>query len=225
MEWIWDGLVEISQRRLIRIILLVYFLLIIPFIQSVWKISETGYSNSPTYQKILTNKKQNIKTSYLEEKRRNLNFSLFSDAFLFLNEQCFNYMDPEYYYNPKGEDLLEEFKMDDIELLAQLIQAEAGNQDLTGKRLVADCVLNRIDQARFVDQNDVWSVIYADGQFSVMWSGSFEKAGWNIDEDSFKAAEMEWQRESRLDPNVVFFNGVYENGKRPFKHGGHWFSY
>lgn len=36
---------------------------------------------------------------------------------------------------------------------------------------------------------------------------------------------MEWERETRLDKEVLYFNGVYENGKNPFKHGDHWFSY
>lgn len=37
----------------------------------------------------------------------------------------------------------------EMAMLAQLVQAEAGNQDLTGKRLVADVVLNRVDSERF----------------------------------------------------------------------------
>lgn len=47
------------------------------------------------------------------------------------------------------EEILEEMKYGDMELVAQLVQAEAGNQDLTGKRLVADVVYNRVRDPRF----------------------------------------------------------------------------
>lgn len=114
---------------------------------------------------------------------------------------------------------------EEIYYLSQLIQAEAGNQDLTGKRLVADCVLNRIDQERFIGQNTVFEVINAKGQFSVMTNGAFEKAGEEISDECFEAAIMEWDRETRLDKDIVFFNTVHVIGKNPFKHQDHWFSY
>ena len=60
-----------------------------------------------------------------------------------------------------------------MELLAQLIHAEAGNQDIDGKRLVADVVLNRVD-AGF--ENNIEAVIYQSGQFSSITDGNFDKA-------------------------------------------------
>lgn len=54
-------------------------------------------------------------------------------------------------------------------LLYSLVQAEAGNQDLDGCRLVADVVLNRIDSDSF--PNELEDVIYAPGQFSVVKIG------------------------------------------------------
>lgn len=88
-----------------------------------------------------------------------------------------------------------------------------------------DCVLNRIDQERFVSQNTVYEVINAKGQFTVMWNGAFEKAGENISEECFEAVIMEWNRETRLDTGIVYFNTVHVIGKNPFKHQDHWFSY
>ncbi len=125
---------------------------------------------------------------------------------------------------PEGYIVSEE-TIKEMQMLAQLIQAEAGNQDLDGKRLVADVVLNRVDSEKFKDQNDVKEVIYADKQFSVIKNGAFRKAENEISEDCYKAVQMEWKREDRLDKNVLYFNIVYENGVDPFKHGDHWFSY
>lgn len=114
---------------------------------------------------------------------------------------------------------------EEMVLLAQLIQAEAGNQDLTGKRLVADVVLNRVDDERFPDT--VEEVIFQKNpvQFGVTVDGAFERAGSDISEECFEAVRIEWERETRLDKDVLYFNTEYENGKNPFRHGGHWFSY
>lgn len=117
------------------------------------------------------------------------------------------------------------FIHNDQMVLAQLVEAEAGNQDLDGKRLVADVVLNRMDSSLFGDQNTIWSVILADNQFGVISDGAFKRMEDRISEESIQAAIMEWDRERRLDQNVLYFNTKYENGKRPFKHGDHWFSY
>ena len=54
--------------------------------------------------------------------------------------------------------LSEEYYYDDLELLACLVWAEAGNQDLKGKQLVADVVLNRMYDPRFPDT--ISDVIY-----------------------------------------------------------------
>lgn len=119
-------------------------------------------------------------------------------------------------------DISEENQLGDMELVAQLVQAEAGNQDLTGKRLVADVVYNRVRNPIF--PNTVEEVILQDRQFSVILNGAFDKAGWTIDEDSFKASEMEYTQ--RLDPGVLYFNNSKEvSGKDVFQYGDHWFGY
>lgn len=120
------------------------------------------------------------------------------------------------------DEIAEEMMYGDMELVAQLVQAEAGNQDLTGKRLVADVVYNRVRDPRF--PNTVEEVVYQNHQFSVIKNGSFAKAGWEIDQDSFKASEMEYF--DRLDSGVLYFNNSKNvRGKGVFKYGGHWFGY
>lgn len=121
------------------------------------------------------------------------------------------------------EDLELEEMYDDMAFLAQLVQAEAGDQGLEGMRLVADVVLNRVDSDQFPDTLE--EVIYQKKQFGPMVNGAFEKAGWNMSEDAYKAVEMEWDRETRLNAGILYFNTSWDNGTDPFKVGDHYFSY
>lgn len=108
-------------------------------------------------------------------------------------------------------------------MLAQLVQAEAGNQPLTGMRFVVDVVLNRVDDERF--PNTIDGVIYQKGQFSVIRNGAFDRAANYISEDAYRAVELEWNE--RLDYGVMYFSSTKDpvNGKRAFKYYDHWFSY
>lgn len=110
------------------------------------------------------------------------------------------------------------------ELVAQVAMAEAGDQGLDGIRLVVDVILNRVDSDRFPDT--IEEVIYQKSQFSVMWNGAFEKAGWYICDEVYEAIEMEWDGE-RMDDGVLFFSATDEpvNGVNAWKFGDHWFSY
>lgn len=121
------------------------------------------------------------------------------------------------------EDIAEEIKFGEMELVAQLVQAEAGNQDLMGKRLVVDVVLNRVDDERF--PNTVEEVIFQKDlvQFSVTINGAFEKAGWDIDEETYQAVLMEY--EERTNSGILYFSTTPCNGKNHFQHGDHWFGY
>jgi hypothetical protein len=103
------------------------------------------------------------------------------------------------------EEIEEEIRLGEMELLAQLIEAEAGNQDYEGKCLVADVVLNRIDSDRF--ESTIESVIFESGQFSCIADGGFDKAAWHISDDSFKAARQEYEagKGNRLDNTILFF--------------------
>lgn len=121
------------------------------------------------------------------------------------------------------EDLALEMMCDDMETVAVMVMAEAGNQDLDGMRLVADVILNRVDSDKFPDTVD--EVIYDDGQFGPITDGRFYEVGWYMNDDVYKAVEMEWNRETRLDQDVLYFNTSWDNGSGAFKHGDHWFSY
>lgn len=122
------------------------------------------------------------------------------------------------------EQIFEEVRLGEIELLAQLIEAEAGNQDFDGKRLVADVVLNRRDAGW---EENIYYVIFHSGQFSCIYDGGFDRAGWNISEDSYKAAMMEYEAnpDDRLDGDILYFTaGGYNKYCVPmYSHGDHYF--
>ena len=111
-----------------------------------------------------------------------------------------------------------------LELLAAVVEAEAGNQDLTGKRLVVDVVLNRVDSPLFPD--NIVDVLEQELQFTTMHNGAVEEAGWHMQEDDYKAVMMEISGE-RLDYDIYFFTaGEYNSCGRPaYIHGDHYFSY
>ena len=131
-----------------------------------------------------------------------------------------------YIFEDTKEQIDEEIRLGEMELLAQLIEAEAGNQSLEGKRLVADVVLNRVDDGRFGD--GIEGVIFADGQFSVVRNGAFEKAAYNMKESDYEAVRLEYgkARSERLNSSVLYFNNCSEvsGTGTPFKLGGHYFN-
>jgi len=59
-----------------------------------------------------------------------------------------------------------DLSVDEKELLFKLVESEAGNQSIIGRKLVAEVVINRLDSTRFPD--NITDVIYEDGQFTVV---------------------------------------------------------
>lgn len=118
------------------------------------------------------------------------------------------------------EEMQTELYDDSLELLAICVEAEAGNQDLMGKRLVVDVILNRVDSEKF--PNDITSVITQDYQFSSYTDGNMDKV-WEPSEETFEAVRMEL--EERTNSEVLFFTeGRYNPYCEPlFKHGDHYF--
>ena len=111
--------------------------------------------------------------------------------------------------------------IDSLEILAKCVEAEAGNQDQLGKRLVVDVILNRVDSERF--PNDIISVISQENQFSVWGNGMLKKA--KPTEDTFEAIQLEL--ESRTDSEIMFFTAKHYNKYciPAYVHGDHYFGY
>lgn len=120
------------------------------------------------------------------------------------------------------EQIEEEIRLGDMELIAQLVEAEAGNQDIAGKCLVVDVILNRVESPNFPDT--VEEVIFQDGQFSVITNGAFDRAAWHMQESDYAAVMMEY--ELHQNKNVLYFNNckAVSGSGTPFKVGGHWFN-
>lgn len=130
------------------------------------------------------------------------------------------------------EQIEEEIEDGECEMLAQLVQAEAGNQDYKGMCLVADVVLNRVNSELF--PNSIEEVIFQilidkNGnehyQFSTVADGAYDDAGWNISENAFKAAYQEYHAKQRIDESLLSFTaGSYNPYFRPaYKYGDHYF--
>ena len=117
------------------------------------------------------------------------------------------------------EQLAEEEYFDSLEVLACCVEAESGNQDLIGKQLVVDVVLNRVDSDRF--PNDIVSVITQGEQFTTWENGQIEMI--EPSEETYLAVKLEL--ESRSNSEVLFFTaGRYNPYCIPlFKHGDHYF--
>ena len=121
-----------------------------------------------------------------------------------------------------GENIEDEIYWDLLEMLAICVEAEAGNQDLYGKRLVVDVILNRVDSDRFPD--DIISVITEKYHFSTYWDGSMEKVTCPS-EETYEAVRMEL--EHRTNDKILFFTaGDYNPYCTPaFKYKDHYFGY
>ncbi len=104
---------------------------------------------------------------------------------------------------------------EDKELIARVVQAEAGNQDYIGKRLVVDVILNRLNSEHF--SSTVRGVIYSPGQFTTPSS--------YYDDECIAAVEAECME--RLDYEIMYFRAGYFFSSHPkaYQHGGHFFSY
>lgn len=121
------------------------------------------------------------------------------------------------------EQIAEEIYLGELELLAQLVEAEAGNQDFDGKCMVVDVVLNRVESPDF--PNTIFEVIYQKNpiQFATVYNGAFDKAAWNMQESDYAAVMVETELHTNRD--VLYFNNTksVSGSGEIFKVGGHWF--
>ena len=117
------------------------------------------------------------------------------------------------------DDIELEMYYDSLEYLAMATEAEAGDQGLRGKKLVARVILNRVKSNLFPD--DITSVINQKHQFEVVSNGSI----WNVPtEETFKAVQQELAQSS--DDRILFFTaGGYNSSGTPlYQYKQHYFS-
>ena len=108
----------------------------------------------------------------------------------------------------------------DINLMAHMVQAEAGGQCQEGLKLVIDCALNRADSEYFPDT--ISEVINAPGQFEVVANGAIQKA--QPTDEIYDLIRQELTERTNYD--VIYFTaGGYNPSGEPWaKVGDHYFS-
>ena len=107
---------------------------------------------------------------------------------------------------------------EDFTMLCKCVEAEAGTQDLTGKRLVADVILNRVESNLW--PNTIKGVITQDRQFMV-YPSPMNKT--TPSQETIEACMME--SGERVDTEIIYFTSCGYISKPAYKHGNHYFSY
>ena len=103
------------------------------------------------------------------------------------------------------------------ELLERVVEAEAGNQDLHGKRLVASVILNRVDNEKF--PNGIRDVLTAPHQFTTVSNGSINRV--TISDETRIAVALEMTE--RTDEEILYFNNGPVSGKYAYTYKAHQF--
>lgn len=117
----------------------------------------------------------------------------------------------------------------EYDILLKIVEAEAGCEDLTGKMLVANVVMNRVNSDQFPDT--VSEVVYqkyrGTAQFSPTVDGSIDRV--TVSEETINAVEQVLQGEDQS-MGALYFRSVHCSGKwhdnhltRIIEHGNHIF--
>lgn len=122
-------------------------------------------------------------------------------------------------------DILATLDPKDLDVFARCVEAEAGNQGLYGKQLVADVILNRVKSRDFPDTiTDVIMERNSNGvyQFSVVDDGAIERV--TPTEETYEAIRTELAQIQY--PSLMYFSA---EGHLPYgtpwkKVGGHYFN-
>ena len=114
-------------------------------------------------------------------------------------------------YTIKAETYTEE------ELFERVVEAEAGNQDLKGKRLVAAVIYNRVASEEFPDT--IRDVLTERKQFSTVLNGSINKV--TVSDETKQAILLE--EYDRTDPDILYFNSGPVSGKYAYTYKAHKF--
>ena len=103
----------------------------------------------------------------------------------------------------------------EIELLERVVEAEAGNQGLMGKRLVVAVIYNRVESEKF--PNTIQGVLKSPHQFSTVWNGAVDRV--EVTDETRSAIQLEISQ--RSDNEILYFNNGACSGKFAYKYKGH----
>ncbi len=122
--------------------------------------------------------------------------------------------------NNEIDNLQEEEFWDDMELVALVCVAEAEGESEYGKRLVIDCIFNRIDSVYF--PNTIKDVIYAPGQWECVSNGRINC----VENNEYIANLVMEEYNKRTNTKVIYFrtNHYFDFGTPILQEGHHFFS-
>ena len=119
----------------------------------------------------------------------------------------------------------------DYEILLRIVEAEAGGEDETGKLLVANVVLNRVENSAFPDTVEA-VVFQKEGscyQFSPVGNGRYESV--RISDETYSAVERALMGEDLSEGALYFVSEKYADPEKLewfhqsltllYSHGGH----
>ena len=119
-----------------------------------------------------------------------------------------------------------EYNQSDLDLLAAIIYAEAGDQVIYGTdalRYVGDVIMNRVHSPAWPDT--VSSVVYQSGQFSPVTDGGLDRAWGRVTPECYEAARLALSGD-QLNTQIIYFSmGYCANGTFAFQYGDHYFGY
>lgn len=119
-------------------------------------------------------------------------------------------------------DMSAQYSAEAVDELERLVQSEAATEDLDGRILVANVVLNRIDTGIWGD--DLQSVISSPGQFEPVDNGAYKSV---VVDSVTKNAVLSALGGEDLSKGAIYFQKsnakVWGNKKFLFRHGSHSF--
>ncbi len=123
---------------------------------------------------------------------------------------------------PVAFDMLSSYSLEEIDALERLVQCEASGEDLDGRKLVAQVVLNRVNTG--IWGNDILSVIKSPGQFKPVSNGAYKVC--DVDQLTKDAVVSALSGED-ISKGAIYFQKsratVWGNKVYLFRHGSHSF--
>lgn len=116
-----------------------------------------------------------------------------------------------------GREGIDYISLDDFELMAKTVFAEAKTEDFEGQVAVAEVILNRVESENFPDT--VEAVIKQDGAFSSWGNGSVEAAP--LDDECLEAVQDAVNERIFPDSVVYFREGRFHSFGTPYTVIGH----
>ena len=111
----------------------------------------------------------------------------------------------------------------ELDLLAAIVYAEAGDQGYRGMQLVCDVILNRVSSPSW--PGSISEVVYQRNQFSPVFDGGLDRAWGRVTQECYEACLTELMG-PRIDYDIQYFS-MYgcQNGQFAFQYLDHYFGY